>query len=75
MSKKAWIKLVVIAVAVILSIILILRNADKRAEFDFIFFTREAHQIIMMLIIFALGFVTGIFTALKVMSEQKKKKA
>ncbi len=73
MSKKVWGKLVGLSVAAIVFVVLIWRNADKSAQFDFLLFTREIPQILLMIIVFALGFVTGIFTTFRISSKKHNK--
>ncbi len=74
MSKKAWVKLIVIAAAAILFVILTWQNAGKISEIQFLFFPQiEIPLILLMIIIFALGFVAGIFTAFKISADRKKK--
>lgn len=75
MPKKAWIKLIVIAAAAVLFVVLVWQNAAESARFNFLFFEPiQIPQILLMVILFGLGFVAGIFTAFKVSSGQGKVK-
>ena len=74
MSRKAWTKLIVILVAVILFVLLIWRNAGQSAELDFLIRKDDFPLIVLLVIVFALGLIAGIFTAFKVSSDKEKRK-
>ncbi len=74
MSKKAWIKLIGILIVVILFVILVWLNAGERARLHFILWRGDFPLILLMIIIFALGLIAGIFTAFKVSAGKEKKR-
>ena len=75
MSKKAWIKLVVIALSVILLVTLIIQNRGENANLNFLFFSPiQIPQILLMIVLFGLGLVAGIFIAFKISGEKEPKK-
>ncbi len=74
MSKKAWAKLVVIAVTVIVFVVLIFLNSGARAELHFILWQGDFPLVLLMVILFGLGFVAGILTAFKITAKQEKAK-
>ncbi len=74
MSKRAWTKLIVILVAVILFVLLIWRNAGQTAELDFLVRKDDFPLIVLLVIVFALGLIAGIFTAFKVSADRERGK-
>ncbi len=74
MSKKVWMKLIAVLAAVVLFVIIILQNAGQQPELTFLFWKGRFPLILLLVIVFALGLIAGIFTAFRVSAQKEKKK-
>lgn len=72
MSRKVWLKLVGLMVAVLLVVVLIIQNSGS-ANIKILFFpAAELPQALLLAIIFLLGFVGGIVATFRISSKNKQ---
>jgi uncharacterized integral membrane protein len=74
MTKKAWIKLTILLVSVLLVVILIIQNTGN-VELRILFFPAiRLPQALLLALVFLLGFIAGIVATFRIGLKDKKEK-